>query len=141
MNSKIVGILALCVFLEGSVTTVPLTLFSLIITYCFYKEDWIFVGAFFSGFVLDILLIRQVGTTSIFFLSSLVLIFFYQKKFEIASEYFVFLSLAIANLLYLFLFSQSDVFFSGISLACVGAVLFVILKRRSGVTSEQHLKI
>jgi hypothetical protein len=115
--------------LEGSITTLPLTLMLLIIFYCFYRDDVIFLYACISGIFLDMMLVRHIGASSIFFLVILFLIFLYQKKFEIASYYFVFFALFIGTIGYLFFFSLTDNFFVSISTVLLGMTLYWFLKK------------
>jgi hypothetical protein len=115
-------LLLLAVFLQGSVTTIPLPFILLVVLYCFYQSDWVFLSAFLSGIFLDILLVQTVGMSSIFFVVSLFLIFLYQRKFEIASYYFVFFALLIGSGLYSLIFGiQNGI---GIALLTAGMGIF-----------------
>src|SRR5262245_36757173 len=86
------------IFLQGSVTTIPLLLGLLLVWYCLTQEKWIFIVAFFSGIFLDVFLVRQIGVSSLFFLVVLYLLFLYQRKFEISSYYFILFADFIATL-------------------------------------------
>lgn len=97
-------LLVICVLLEGSVTTLPLTLLLLIVLYCLTRADWIFIAAFVAGIILDVFLIRPLGVSSIFFLSTLLLIFLYQRKFEITSMYFMAGAQILCSMCYLWIF-------------------------------------
>lgn len=76
-------------FLEVTVSSVPLVLLSILLFAILYKESWIFPAAFLMGILLDILLFQTVGIRSIFFVVILGAVFLYQRKFEIQSLPFV----------------------------------------------------
>lgn len=88
--SVISWILLLCVLLvEGTITTVPLTLIFLLCLMVMKKAEWVFVLALFSGIVLDIFAVRPIGVMSIFFLLFIFFIWLYERKYEIATIPFV----------------------------------------------------
>lgn len=71
--------------LETTFFAIPFVLVCVLLCSILYKESWIFLAAFFSGIFLDISTFRSVGTSSIFFVGMLGVIFLYQRKFEIQS--------------------------------------------------------
>ncbi|MBP9719551.1 MAG: hypothetical protein KBD46_03700, partial [Candidatus Levybacteria bacterium] len=54
----------LALFLQTSSTTMPIFLGVLLSLYIYHRQSWVFFLAFFSGILLDILLVRTVGLTS-----------------------------------------------------------------------------
>ena len=108
-------VLALTVLLEGSITTLPLTLILLLI-YAVYKNDLnvLFLG-FFSGIFLDILRLETVGVTSLYFVLLLSLVLMYKRKFETESSYYI----LIFSFLGVFLFS----FLKGLNAPFINAFL------------------
>ncbi len=102
MNLTIALLLA-SIFLESTIITVPLTLLIIIFSAVTLKNNDVFILAFISGLLLDILTLGTIGLTSAFFVSFVMLIFLYQKKFEIESLSFVSMAAFIGSIVYLFL--------------------------------------
>ncbi len=91
------------IILESTVITVPLTFLIIIFAAVILKNNDVFILAFVSGLLLDILTLGTIGLTSGFYVIFVMLIFLYQKKFEIESSSFVTISAFIGSLAYLFL--------------------------------------
>lgn len=100
-------ILFVFLFLEGSVTFVPLVFDAILVLYVLKREAWIFTLAFFAGLMLDVVYVRQFGQTSLFFLASLFLVFLYERKYEIKTKEFVFLFSFLAGGAYLYYFNRT----------------------------------
>lgn len=128
----------LALFFQGSITTLPLLLIVLLLLYIFYRHEIVFLLAFISGVILDSLLVRSVGQSSIFFLSFLFLVFLYQRKFEISSYYFIFFSLFGGSCFYFFLFYGYINIFPSFFLAGFGIGVFYVLKMVIGPRKETY---
>lgn len=96
-------LLLVSIFLESTIITVPLTFLIIIFSAVTLKNNEVFILAFLSGLLLDVLTLGTIGLTSAFFVSFVMLIFLYQKKFEIESLSFVSMSALIGSIVYLFL--------------------------------------
>ena len=120
----------LCLFLQSSVTTLPLFLLFFLLLYIYYRQEWVFFAACLAGILLDIFSVRIVGVSSIFFLCFLFCVFLYQRKFEIGSSFFVFLALFFGSVLYCLLFSVSHASLIGVVMGGGGWLLFISLGRR-----------
>jgi cell shape-determining protein MreD len=116
-------------FLEATFTTFPLVFLILLIISIILKKTFIFPIAFFMGLLLDALSVRDIGSESIFFLVFLFLVFLYQKKFEIDTLPFVFLSSFLGSFLYL-IFSNTHNFLVLQSLVCgfLALIFFKVFK-------------
>ena len=111
-------------FFEVVLTSVPLVFIMLLNLFIFSKKEWVFVLAFVTGIFFDILALRILGYTSMFYISALFLVSLYERKFEISTIYLVFIMSVILSAVYLVLFGGFSIFesiFSGI----VGAVIFL----------------
>lgn len=89
------------VILEGTVTTLPLTLIFLLCLTVMKRQEWIFFLAFVAGLVLDSFALRTLGVSSLFFVSFVFLIQLYQRKYETATMQFVVLASFFGSLWYL----------------------------------------
>ena len=69
-------------FLE-TITTLPLVLIVLLCFSVVFKKPWVFVLAFFMGLILDLLQLRHLGQTSLFFIVFLIVVFMYDRRFKI----------------------------------------------------------
>lgn len=112
-------------FFEVVLTSVPLVFIMLLNLFIFSKKEWVFVLAFVTGIFFDILALRILGYTSMFYISALFLVSLYERKFETSTIYFVFIMSVILSAVYLVLFGGFSIFesiFSGI----VGATIFLL---------------
>ncbi|HZJ18568.1 MAG TPA: hypothetical protein VFD45_03050 [Patescibacteria group bacterium] len=113
-------------FCELVLTSIPLILIMLLNLFIFSKKEWVFILAFIVGILFDILALRPIGFSSIFYISSLFLISLYERKFETTTIYFVFIMSVILSAIYLVLFSRFSILesiFSGV----LGALVFLFL--------------
>ena len=108
-------------FLEA-ITTLPLVLIVLLCLTIVFKRSMLFALAFFTGLFLDIFQLRNLGQTSLFFLIFLVIVLLYERKFEIKTKPFVFISTFVGALFYLLLFNYDYV----LAQALVSSVLAVL---------------
>jgi cell shape-determining protein MreD len=121
-------LLIISIFLEGTVTTLPLVLVCLLCM-TILKRDWVvFPAAFFAGLILDVLVVHRLGGASIFFLLYVFLILLYQRKYEINSYPFVFTASFFGSFLFLLIFNYSNVFLQSVISSLIAVVLFALLK-------------
>lgn len=126
-------IFLLSFFLESSVTTLPLVFVTLLCLAVLVRKEWIFAVAFIAGVFLDALSFRVLGQTSLYFTVFVFLVFLYQKKFEIATKYFVFIASFLGSFGYLIIFSHGNMMvLQAISSAIIGTIIFSFLKRIEG---------
>lgn len=123
----------LLVFLEGTFSSVPLFLDGIILGYVFTKDTYIVWGACVGGIILDILLFQTLGISSIFFLCILFVFLLYEKKFEIKTVPFVFVSTFLSTILF-FQFFGERIFFtqSLVNAIFTGFIAFIILRKQKG---------
>lgn len=113
--------------LQGSVTTIPLVLILLINLAIAAKDSSVFLIAFVCGLILDVMLGNTLGITSIFYMSIIVVIFLYERKFDIQTYPFVFFSSFLGSFLYLILFGARFVFLQSLFTAAVSILFFFLL--------------
>ncbi|SRR5258708_15570941 len=122
-------LLSLFILLQGVITTIPLVLLLLLVLYIRTKKEFVIIGAFLSGTVLDIMRIQNhLGATSFFLITVLALVMLYEKKYEIDTIQFTIVSscLAVISLL-LFMQETFNIFF--ILTSCIIAlIIFVFAK-------------
>lgn len=111
------------IFLEGTVTALPLVFICLICITIIRRDALIFLLAFVSGIFLDAFALRTIGETSIFLLLSVFLILQYQRKYEINTYPFVFISSFVGSLLFLIILGFNGAFIE----ACASALIAVLL--------------
>lgn len=130
------GIVVISIFLQGIVTTLPVILCILLLGYITKKEAWFFVVGFFCGILLDVLQVRPIGQSSLFFVLLLTLVFLYERKFEIATVPFVMLSSFFASYLFLQLFSSSFVLLQALLSCMLCVFVFLFASKFSSQASE-----
>lgn len=128
-------LLLISVLLESTIITLPLTLLIILFSAVVLRDNDVFILAFFSGLFLDILTIGAIGLSSLFFVTFIMLIFLYQKKFEIESLSFVSIVALLGSFLYLFITSSNHLI-SGVlfSVIFISISFFVFKKTRKKVS-------
>ena len=123
-------LLSLALVLESSVTTIPLVFLSLVSLMVIKKENWIFLYGFLFGALLDLFSFRILGISSAFFVTFLFLILLYQRKFEIATNYFVLGACFIGSFSFLLLLGFNNlIIVESLVSALIGLLLFIMFKR------------
>lgn len=108
---------------EGTVFTLPIVFIYLNALYIKKRNLFMFVVAFVGGFILDVISLRSIGLSSLFFVSSLFVVGLYEKKFEIKTNWFILLSSLLGSFAYLLLVGNHDI----IKLSLVSSLLALIL--------------
>jgi hypothetical protein len=116
-------------WLECTVTTLPLLLIFTTIILILRRRLWVFALAFFGGLIVDVVSVHVIGGMSVFLVVCLFLILLYERKYEIATIQFVLASSFFGSLLYLLIFGYKDVLVQSFVASVVGVLLFVILRR------------
>lgn len=123
-------LLSLALVLESSVTTIPLVFLSLVSLMVIKRENWIFLYGFLFGALLDLFSFRTLGISSAFFVTFLFLILLYQRKFEIATNYFVLGACFIGSFSFLLLLGFNNlIIVESLVSALIGLLLFIMFKR------------
>ena len=125
----VIVILLILLVLESTLLSLPLSLIFLICLLVLRKDRTVFILGFMCGVLLDILLVRNVGSTPFIIVTILFLIMLYQRKFEIASYYFIGIASGTAALLYVVIFHVSHPFFYATISAVLAILFFSILQR------------
>lgn len=112
-----------------AITTIPLVLIVLLCFAVVFEKTWIFAVAFFMGLIMDLFWVRSLGMTSLFFITFIIVILLYEKKFEIKTKPFVFLSTFIGTLFYLMFFDYNYVFAQALVSSAIAVLLFTGLKK------------
>lgn len=94
----------------------------------FVSKTWIFFLAFFMGIILDLMLFRFLGVTSLFLTTFLFLIFLYKKKFEIYTLPFVLIVSFVGSALYLMIFGYNYILQQAIVSSIIAVLLFAFCK-------------
>ncbi|OGH10270.1 MAG: hypothetical protein A2152_01680 [Candidatus Levybacteria bacterium RBG_16_35_6] len=115
------------VLIEATFTTVPIVLLLLISFLVLEKKSWVFSAAFFSGLALDILSLRFLGSTSLYFIIVLFIINLYERRFETANIYFVLFASFIGSFFYLTVFDIRFAFPQALFSAFLGSLIFFLI--------------
>lgn len=97
-------------YLEVTLMSVPFILCGLLLLFVFTKKTYVFALAFIFGIMLDSLLLRTLGSTSIFLLLFLVVVLLYDRKFEVISYPFLLIITTIGNIIYAIYFNTPSLF-------------------------------
>lgn len=124
-------------FLEGTLISLPLIFVSLVCLAILIRSPLLFFLAFLSGIILDTFAIRTLGLTSIFFLVFVFLLFLYQRKYEINSYPFVFISSFVGAFIYLLLFGYTNAIGQALLTSFIALIMFVLMRLSSKTTQKE----
>lgn len=132
----IIFFLIIAILLESTILTLPLSLLILLFATVVVKKNDIFYLAFFAGLFLDVFAIRDIFGSSVFFVTLVLIVLLYQKKFEIESLHFVALTAFISTFIYLFGAGVSYAFLQTIISTIIISASFLIFQK----TNKKALK-
>lgn len=121
-------LLFIAILLESTVTTLPVVL---CVLFCFgimLRNPSILFWGFIGGIIIDALSFHTMGVSSLFFLLFFMIVFLYERKFEIQSIAFVFLFSLLGSLLYLCMLGMHTIIASSIVSACMSTGMYVLLR-------------
>jgi cell shape-determining protein MreD len=121
-------LLIILLILEGTLTTLPLVMLYLLCMTILKRDAGVFVVAFFAGLCLDLLAVRTLGVTSLFFILFLFLLLLYQRKYEIYSYPFIVASSFLGSAGFLFLFGYGNIFLQSVISAIVTVIAFALIR-------------
>lgn len=128
MEKALIVLLIIAVILQGVATSLPLVLLILILLAVKVRSSDVFLLAFISGIVLDIILVHPLGASSVFFLIVLLVIFLYERKYELSSLIFVLSVTAAMSLVASFLFPTPQRFLQVILSIVINGLLFSMIQ-------------
>lgn len=133
MKEKIlsIGFFTLVLFIETSITTLPLLIGGLVFFAVTSRKDWVFLIAVITGFIFDVLTLRTIASTSIFFTILVFLIFIYENKFETETVLFVFLSTFISSFIFLIFLGFGNLILQSLVVATLTSLIFRLSSRHN----------
>lgn len=141
MQSRTLFLLLLSLVLEVSVTTIPLVFLVLLSLTVIYREENLFFFAFLFGILLDLFLVKTLGLSSVYMVFVMFLILIYQRKFEIATNYFVFIASFLGSLGFLFFLGYNNlVVLQSLTSGFLGVLIFILLKKalKTNISSRNN---
>ncbi|MBI2443197.1 MAG: hypothetical protein HYV40_04815 [Candidatus Levybacteria bacterium] len=124
-------LLLLAVIVEGTVVSLPFVLSLLIVFHIVYRSWWVLVAAFVAGLLLDSMLFRQLGQSSLLFLSLLFLMIVYERRFEVQSKLFFLLAQGFGISSYLLFFGSSAFVLQTLLIVLFGCIVFLMFGRKT----------
>jgi len=122
-------ILILALILQASITTIPLVFLVLLSLTVISKDAIIISAAFIAGVLIDILSFQTPGITSAILITFLFLVLLYQRKFEIATNYFILGASFLGSIIILFIIGNNHlIIFEAIISSIIGFLIFNLFK-------------
>ena len=115
--------------LETSAFSMPFLIIGLIAATVVFKNYISFLFALVFGIMLDVLTFKTIGISAFLFIILVFIIFSYQKKFEITTNYFVIFASFLAGLIFSFIFGLNHIIFQSIVSVVLGVIAFQFLKK------------
>lgn len=123
-----VVLLAISILLESILPIIPSTLLVLLVLLVIKQDSSVFLLAFIAGLLLDMLSVRTVGASSLFFTAFLFLLLLYNRKYEIVSVPFIVIASAIGSLFFLLIFGYSNIVLQVILSGVFALLLFLPMR-------------
>ncbi len=112
---------------EGTTLILPIVFIYLNILFIKKRNLFMFVIAFVCGLILDVIMLKPIGQSSLFFVVSLFVIELYERKFETRTNWFILLSSFLGSFAYLLLAGNHDITKLSLISSIVGFLLFKLL--------------
>ncbi len=109
---------------EATLWHIPLTLLVVIFFGVWKRQHWVFLLALVAGIACDALLFRPLGTSSLFFLLTVGVLFLYRRKFETNNLLFSVCYTTGVSTIYLLIFGSNAIVFALGSIAVVSGIVF-----------------
>jgi hypothetical protein len=138
MKYILIFLFFLAILFEATFVQFPLTIILLLLLFVFKKTSDIFAYAFLTGLILDILQVRDVGIMSLFLITFLFLVSFYDKKYEIKTAPFVIIAGLTGSLLHNLLFRQQFHIFSSVLMTVVAGIGFILVNQMQLLSKKKH---
>lgn len=117
------------IFLESTIISLPLTLVVLLFAAIYTRDSLIFLLAFLAGIAVDILSLRALGISSLYFVTFVFIIFLYHKKFEAGTLQFLAVFAFLGSILYLIFLGTSQILFHTITTTILVMISFLFYKK------------
>lgn len=124
----IIFFLIFSILFEITLTTLPLVLVVILFSAVVLRRNVVFALAFLSGLFLDLLNLGQLGSSSIFLTFFVLIIFLYQKKFEINNLNFILVFTFIGSNFYLRLQNTNYIILQSIIITLISGASFFVYK-------------
>jgi len=126
----------LAFILETTLTTLPLVLIACLCFAVLHETGWIFFIACFAGILLDALSLRFLGSSSIFFIIFLGLVFLYERKFEIRTIPFTAIAAFIGSFAFLKIFGYQRSIQEAFVGSLTAVLLFLLMQKLTSVSNN-----
>ena len=103
---------------------------SILVLYILIKQPKIVFLGFALGILIDIFQVRYIGSTALFFTISLFTIFLYERKFEIRTVPFVFVSSLLGSIFYLWIFGGGRVLEQALITSIIMSIIFPFINNK-----------
>jgi cell shape-determining protein MreD len=124
--------------LESTFLSFPFLFVGLLLSTLFIKTGAIFSFALVSGILLDLLAVRPLGATGLFFVVFLYLVQLYDRKYEITSVTFVGVASFLGCYFYFWVFGEHDILFRSVISALITSILFYVAKKKYGISFKNE---
>jgi cell shape-determining protein MreD len=130
MKTLFTLLLIFALILESTLTTIPLLLLMILVLTAVYKSNYIFILGLVFGLLIDLMTLRMIGVSSIFFSIMIFLVLLYQSKFEIATNTFIIFASILASFGYLLLMGYThNIIFELLISVILALIMFRGLQR------------
>lgn len=139
MKIRLVLIVFLCIVLESTLLSYPLTLLSITFISIFWQEAAVL--AFLAGIILDLFTLKLLGIDSLFFLSLMYLGERYRKKIHQGTFLYRFAYFTLSYLIYTLLFYKKLEIVNVVLTIFLGSLILLWLGRIFPVSDKQRLAV
>lgn len=118
---------------EAVFTTIPLVYIFFMAYYIRKKSINLFIFGLFAGALLDIMNVREYGLTSMVYAFVFFLSLLYERKYEMNTVPFMFLSSFFGSIVLLSIYGASNIVLQSIAAGVIGVIFFNLMGRQQAL--------
>jgi len=120
----------------SGITTIPFSVGLVVLSAVLFRKSWVFFLALTLGLFLDLGMMRILGYSSLILTFIALMVFLYEKKFEVRTSAFVFVLTFLGSAFYLKVFGCQQILLQALINSLFTVIFFKILWLKLGRPSE-----
>ena len=130
------ALLVIFVIIASGITTIPFSVGLVILSAVLFRKSWVFFLALILGLFLDSGMMGVLGYSSLILAFVVLMVFLYEKKFEVQTSAFIFVLTFLGSAFYLKIFGHQQILLQALINSLFTVIFFKLLWLKSGQPSE-----
>jgi hypothetical protein len=132
----VTALLVILVIIASGITTIPFSVGLVILSAVLFRKPWVFFLALIFGLFLDSGMMGILGYSSLILAFIALMVFLYEKKFEVRTSAFVFILTFLGSAFYLKVFGRQQILLQALINSLFTVICFKLLWLKLGPPSE-----